>query len=517
MFDPIAPQVFKASPAGSRFDSSLVLPPPPAKVVASAKKLGLNLAVSLKADGFISMSAHDLTWDTELETLFGAMTVRDAVTHPEFTATGKMRCQAPFRASTSEAGFLSRGKNGRPFVHDSGTSTSHWLSDADWQPGLQTTHPEATEPVKTLLDINSYRVGRFLDSEPPPIRWILVDALPAGIVGIVVAPGGTGKSWWLIQMGVSVATGMALAGTWEIGSVGGVLMFLAEDDEAQLHRRLFHLVEEIPVSQRDAVVAGIRKNLFIASRVAENNLLTSGDPYSKEVQQTQLVDQLIATARQIPELQLIVFDPASRFRGGDENASQDATRFVEALERVAKATGATVLVAHHSNKGAFNTPEQTQSASRGSSALTDGVRWQMNLMTFSAADAKNYAVPPEDKGFYLTATITKNNYAAPQAPTSLKRGNGGYLGKADLISTAKLTADSLSVRIVDLVKSELKAGHGHSKTAFTNQFSGEGGALRTGNNKVRDAVNELVAAGKLRLDRHKKLALPLHVIAKKSR
>jgi hypothetical protein len=43
----------------------------------------------------------------------------------------KLRCQAPFRASTSFAAFLARSAEGKPFVHDVGTSTTHWLCDED--------------------------------------------------------------------------------------------------------------------------------------------------------------------------------------------------------------------------------------------------------------------------------------------------------------------------------------------------------------------------------------------------
>jgi RecA-family ATPase len=73
------------------------------------------------------------------------------------------------------------------------------------------------------------------------------------------------------------------------------------------------------------------------------------------------------------------------------------TRFVEAVERVAQATGATVLIIHHANKGSINAVEQNQSASRGSSALTDGVRLQMNLATMDANGAKKFGIPEEQR------------------------------------------------------------------------------------------------------------------------
>ena len=508
MFDPIAIQSFESSPAGGRFDSSLVIAPPPAKVQAAAKKLGLPLKVKAKPDGSISMSADDLRCETELETPFGDMTVREATAHPEYLEAGKMRCQTPFRASDSEAAFLSRGHNGKPFVHDSGTATTHWLSDADWQPCLKTKQLEEAAIAEPLFDVDAYRARRFFDTSPPEQKWILTSFLPAGIVGIVVAPGGTGKSWFDLQLAASVVTGLPLAGCCEVGTTGAVLILSAEDDEGQLHRRIDRLTHQLGTDATPEIIKALREKLIIVPRVGEDNLLTSTDPDTREVHITLLLDRLIAAAKQIPDLVMIIVDPASRFRGGNENAAEDTTRFVQALERLAKVLGVTVLVAHHSNKGAFSATEQNQSASRGSSALTDGVRWQLNLMTFSQAEAKNYGIPPEERGFYLTAALTKSNYSAPQPPVVLKRGEGGYLHRASLISTKDAQADDLKARIVKLVTSELKEERKHSKTAFAAQFGGKENQLKVGNNAVRDALDELIETKRLRVEGGK-IALPM--------
>lgn len=515
MFDPIAPQVFEAKTTGGRFDSMRVHAPLPTAVESAAKKLQLPIKVSTRHDGAISITANDLHWDTELETHLGILTVSDAMATEEFTTTGKLRCQTPFRASDSEAAFLGRGKDGRPFVYDAGTSTTHWLNDEDWR----TKPPESEavcEKVEPLFSIDACRAARYLATEPPPMKWLLVNTLPAGVVGILVAPGGTGKSWYLIQLGVSIATGMPLARTWEVGEVGSVLMFLAEDDTTQIQRRLHHLVNALSADQYLSIREKLHGNLIIASRVAENNLLTSGSSYSREVELTELVDRIIVTASQIPDLKLIVIDPVSRFRGGDENAAQDTSRFVEALEKISKATGAAVIAAHHANKSTLNSSEPSQSASRGSSALTDGVRWQMNLATFTPTDAKNFGVPVEEKGFHLTATVTKNNYSAPQPSVHLKRREGGYLDKSDLMPVAQAKVETLQTAIVDLVRTELQANRKYSKTAFTNQFAGEDGPLKTGNNKVRDVVQELLDCRRLILDNAKKLALSVRAKIKQS-
>src|SRR5205085_10563497 len=58
-------------------------------------------------------------------------------------------------------------------------------------------HPseiEAPKLIEPLFDVNEARVERFLNYDPPPRRWLLEDCLPLSKVGLLVAPGGTGKS-----------------------------------------------------------------------------------------------------------------------------------------------------------------------------------------------------------------------------------------------------------------------------------------------------------------------------------
>ncbi len=508
MFDPIAPQAFEADTAGGRFDSSQVLAPPPSTVERAAKKMNLQVEVKARSDGSLCITAHDLALDTILETRNGAMTVKDALATGEFLASGKLRCQTPFRDSDSEAAFLGRSNDGRPFLHDSGTSTTHWLRNEDWRSGQGSLPNTAIKPVEPLFDVEACRAARFIDTNAPAQRWLLVDFLPAGVVGIVVAPGGTGKTWWLLQLSASVVTGLLLAGRWEVAATGSVLLLSAEDDDGQLHRRIERLVQQLALTADPEIIARLRDKLIVVPRIGDDNLLTSTDPHTREVGMTLLLDRLIAAAKLIPDLALIIIDPANRFRGGDENAAEDTARFVQALERIAKATGATVVVAHHSNKGAFHASEQNQSASRGSSALTDGVRWQLNLMPFSERDAKNYGIPADQRGLYLTAALTKSNYSPPQLPAVLRRGDGGCLHRADLVPRKEAQTDDLQSRILALVASELKAGRRLSKSAFTQQFGKKDGALQAGNNTVREVLDKLISAGRLRTERGK-LALPM--------
>ena len=106
--------------------------PPPDQVREITKAAGAEMHVR-SGGGGLAMDAYDLTLAMEIEIKGqGLMTVAEAA---EILEPGrKMRCQTPFRASDSFAGVFSRSdKDGRLFVFDTGTNTTHWLRNEDFE------------------------------------------------------------------------------------------------------------------------------------------------------------------------------------------------------------------------------------------------------------------------------------------------------------------------------------------------------------------------------------------------
>ena len=371
---------------------------------------------------------------------------------------------------------------------------------------------KCTDHSRQLFSKQSASVSYFLDTPPPTQRWLFNNCLPVGKVALMVARGGTGKSQLSIQMAISVATGTAFISTWPIVEFGPAIMLCAEDDEDEIHRRLLKAANEMALLAADPACfyERLRSNLFIKSVTGVNVQLTSME-LSKEISPTDNVEKLLHTVREIKDVKLITLDPVSRFRGGQENSAEDTTRFVEVMERIAKETGATVLSIHHVNKASGSSGEQMQEASRGSSALTDGVRWQANLAAMTSAEAKEYGVNEEDRPYYLSLSITKNNYAPPQPKQILKRGSGGMLHHATLTSTKHQKAEDMLGKVAELVGSEAKRGALYSKTGFEVRFGGLDGQLKIGKVALRKLLDEALTSGKLLLH-CRKLAMPGHTV-----
>lgn len=124
--EPISAKVHLGSQ--DAFDSASVKLPDAAAVREITRKAGVEMDVSQSGDG-LRIKTHDLTLDTEIETEdHGVLTVREVVARGFNT---KVRCQTPFRDSSSFAAIINIGREGTPFVFDVGTSTTHWLNDDD--------------------------------------------------------------------------------------------------------------------------------------------------------------------------------------------------------------------------------------------------------------------------------------------------------------------------------------------------------------------------------------------------
>jgi len=398
---------------------------------------------------------------------------------------------------TIELCLLWNARNTPPLEPGKVIRTCHSIADSDARnhPGRLNRQafmqlPTISTPPVPWFDIADARVDRYLLTPPPPMRWVLDGFLPLGIVAAIVAQGGVGKSQLLMQIAYSVATGIKLADHWSIGEVGSVLMLCAEDSTEEIHRRVHRIHKQLGAAMTPALRSRLEANFLIRSVTGENALLTQVER-ANEATRTALTEQLLLTAKQAANLKLIILDPAARFRGGDENSNPHATQFVQALEYLAQTTGATVLIAHHTSKGALNSRETTQETSRGASALTDGIRWQLALTSLTNP-VKGYSfLHPTIRHLYMATKLVKTNYTPPLPEVLLVRGEDGYLravSESSLVLSKRQhgSDDDILLSILQVVH---EAPKGLTARQLELAYGGIDGALKTSQKALREAVN----------------------------
>lgn len=448
----------------------------------------LNLGIKVKAanDGAISLYENNLTMETPIETKrYGTLTLRQVLEHPDFLNKPHMRCQAPFRASESEAAFVSLDSQGNPFVFDSGSGIKYLLADG-------VTTPEAA--ITPLVDINQIKASRYLDTPAPAPRWLVQGVISQGIVGTIVAPGGTGKTMMALQLGISVASGERFAGVWDIGSPGAALLLLGEDDDAELHRRMETIKRHLPNVEKSAW-----DRLLVKSMVGEDMRLTSTDKSTWKIEPTHTHERLMSAAMQIPNLRLIVLDSLTRWRGeGDENDASTASRFIQICEQLAQKTGATVLVLHHTAKSVLNSEEPSQAAGRGSSAFVNDSRLMIQLMPINTAMNKTYKLPDDEKTWHVVLAVPKANGAPPQPTLLLRRHEGGYLSLADTTTRRLTEPTKVDTEIIKKIRAAAVAGTPYSKRSFSREFGGKGKPFHMGEKALAEMITNLIAVGHLK-------------------
>jgi hypothetical protein len=158
-----------------------------------------------------------------------------------------------------------------------------------------------------------------------PPDWLLRGMLERDTFAQVFGDPGSGKSFLAIDWACRIATGTP----WRGHAVqGGPVIYVAGEGQQGLGRRIRAWQEYSGVSLTEAP-------LYIAPAVA---IPDAG----------RLAELTAAIGRQPEPPVLIVLDTLARcFGGGDENSTQDMSRFVSACDGIRRRYGCTVLVAHH--------------------------------------------------------------------------------------------------------------------------------------------------------------------------
>jgi RecA-family ATPase len=261
----------------------------------------------------------------------------------------------------------------------------------------------------------------FVD-EPPELDFVLPGMI-AGTVGGIVSPGGAGKTMFMLQIAAQIAGGNPTLGLGDL-KTGSVVYLAAEDPEPALLHRV-HAIGAITHAR-------------LWETVAENLGIEPLTGYAPNIDKPEWQDfiKTVATGQR-----LLVLDTLRRFHQLDENDSGAMSSLLAFLEYVTKETGCSIVFAHHASKAAaMGGMGDAQQAARGSSVLTDNVRWQSFLVTMSKQESGLLRDPllgtnhiGKGRGSYVRFGVSKSNYGAPIDEQWYRRGKGGVLEPVELL------------------------------------------------------------------------------------
>lgn len=296
---------------------------------------------------------------------------------------------------------------------------------------------------RSWLDVGSYGVPTER-KRVPLFKLAGKPWLPGGVVGLVVAKGGTGKTTWLAELAVRVAyadlvpegappafpaIGLAKMGDGRPAKAP-VMVLLAEEDaegmETALWRALVRVLGEAGAAEvRKAGAEDWRRRVYALGGADHSTALGTLADVGGEIVPSALHDALCEHARKTGPL-LIVLDPINQLlpAGTTENDATSAAALMmlagrlraAAEEGVRKRQGKAegerldgprpvVLLAHHERKAEGGGDVEWDGdpyAARGSSAFVDNARWVLRMQRARRGKAAEVAV----------FQVVKSNYTA---------------------------------------------------------------------------------------------------------
>ena len=259
--------------------------------------------------------------------------------------------------------------------------------------------------VLPVVDISK---GRKLASIS---RDFVLPGLPSGKVATLSAPGGTGKSFLLLEMALSVASGEPVISGIAPSAAGPVRYVSFEEDETDIHNRLVALFQTFP---------GINppvETFFPSALEGENLPLIIGGEKNEEA-----VEYLEGICE---GMRLVILDPLSRLHESDENSNSEMKKLMQVIISTARKTRCSIIVAHHTCKNAIlNGHGSLQQSARGASCIADDPRL---VCTLSRSQNKKSQYEDEEDDDKLVLVWAKMNGHRPIKPMELVRLESGVI------------------------------------------------------------------------------------------
>lgn len=211
--------------------------------------------------------------------------------------------------------------------------------------------------------------------------------IPKATTSMLVAPGGTGKTWLSLQMAIRMAREDAGR---------KIFLWLSEDPEGVVKSRYDAIIEKILIGQK-----GTEDSQITISTEDPILLLETQGRTAK------LSPKFYAMRRELREYDVIVIDPLLAFFGGDENDNSQARIFMQPFLNWARSENKSIIFVHHSKKG----ESDGASRARGAGALVDAVRCVYDMQKIYVRKSDGRQIDPA-LTHMREITLTKDNYGA---------------------------------------------------------------------------------------------------------
>jgi len=266
---------------------------------------------------------------------------------------------------------------------------------------------------------------------PDPPEPLFRNGPQPGVLALLLGDSGLGKTFAALGVAVSTSTGFAIWPSFKPSRKLRVGMVAAEDSREIIKQRILGICAAAHIGEsviREAFSEG-RLSIFADADIP-GPLFTTNE-YGA-VTPSATFEKLGSWCRKAKP-DLLILDPFASVAEVPENDNRAVNTVSQELARLAARTGATLLLSHHTSKGARG-GEAGQHSARGASALPARSKWTALLTR---------------EGQGLSLFIAKGSYGAPLPPVALERAPGGALLEVDPRRRMDRNAEELAAWLAD--------------------------------------------------------------------
>jgi RecA-family ATPase len=243
--------------------------------------------------------------------------------------------------------------------------------------------------------------------------WILEPLIPTESIIVLDGLGGSGKSWFSLDIAYSISIGLDFLGKYPVRKKGAVFYFTAEETPRRFVNRLDMITQAY----------GDNENFYWISTLDEEypyvtSIYLKDGRYFLKTQTADAIEFYISEDKPI----LVVLDSLINFYGLDENNSSEAKRFYEFLTGLIKTYHCSFLLLHHQTKDSLRLRDD-DGVFRGSIVFREQARQRLTYRSIKF----------EQDGKTVTArkvSIEKANYYSPlleEFPIYLRWSDGIHI------------------------------------------------------------------------------------------
>ena len=235
------------------------------------------------------------------------------------------------------------------------------------------------------------------------VSWIIPDWLPNQTIAFAVSPPGTYKTWMLLDLAISVATGTDFLGQYPVESTGPVIMIQQEDHHGGLAERM-------------GVIANSRYNVLkpnLDNNVFEINLPPKIPVYLHPDRKLRfndviIMDKLEEVIKRIKP-KLVIIDPLYSAAETDDYMAKSASEMFR-LKELRDKYGCAFLIAHHKKKKAENNEREGLWGSQFLNAFLE-TGWQIRRLEDNTISVlRHFKVKKESNELRIRFDINTENF-----------------------------------------------------------------------------------------------------------